>query len=243
VHAVRSMTLAIMMMFFMNSFCTMFVVAYTPKKTFSIDEIKREIESFVTLDDAIEREREGWDKGPCWLWTGRSLNSRGYGQYRRLGESRAHRVSHRVFNKNGEPLASELVVAHHCDRPQCVAPRHLFEATTQENADDMRNKRRESSGVRHSKIMKEVAAYGERNAMAKPDVRARYEQAIERKRERQRARDKELLQKFHNGTSVEDLASMFGLKPGTIKLIVRTSKCKPTIANGIENLDHEHLTE
>jgi len=65
----------------------------------------------------------------CWLWTGATFGD-GYGNCSRL---RAHRVSWELANG---PVPGGLCVLHHCDRPLCVRPRHLFLGTRKDNSDD-----------------------------------------------------------------------------------------------------------
>jgi hypothetical protein len=70
----------------------------------------------------------------CWAFTG-SLNGWGYGKMRWEGKHYgAHRVS---WEFHREPIPKGLCVLHHCDRPWCVNPDHLFCGTDQDNVADM----------------------------------------------------------------------------------------------------------
>ena len=84
-----------------------------------------------------------WDKvdirGPdeCWPWTG-STNKGGYGRYDR---TTAHRRAYKLTNG-----PTFLDVCHTCDNPPCCNPAHLFAGSELENAQDMKNKNRQSRG-------------------------------------------------------------------------------------------------
>jgi hypothetical protein len=85
------------------------------------------------LLDAIRVEPSG-----CWMWTKATVY--GYGQLYYEGRpQRAHRVSWRVFRG---PIPDGLYVLHHCDRPGCLNPDHLFLGTANDNHTDMTRKGR-----------------------------------------------------------------------------------------------------
>lgn len=79
----------------------------------------------------------------CWEWQGeRSRRVRGfeYGLVRlRQRRVMAHRYAYELFVA---PIPDGLFVLHSCDNPPCVNPEHLRPGTAQENADDMRLRRR-----------------------------------------------------------------------------------------------------
>jgi hypothetical protein len=79
----------------------------------------------------------------CWLWTGHR-NNKGYG-YLGFGTN-GKRTWHLVHRLSWEwtygPIPDDLCVLHHCDRPSCVRPDHLFLGTRPENTEDMRSKGR-----------------------------------------------------------------------------------------------------
>lgn len=92
--------------------------------------------------------------GPCWLWTGcRKVHRNPAFTYGRFTiddrQYIAHRVAYRL-ETGTDPGA--LQVCHHCDRPLCVRPSHLFCGTFQDNMDDKVAKGRQSapSGERAS---------------------------------------------------------------------------------------------
>lgn len=79
------------------------------------------------------------DLGPCWEWTGATVNG-GYGAVRWNRKTcRANRVSWAISN-GADP--GELDICHHCDNPKCVRPSHLFAGTADDNLEDMRSKGR-----------------------------------------------------------------------------------------------------
>ncbi len=78
-----------------------------------------------------------WSKvdttGDCWDWTA-GCDRDGYGRFR-LGrqKARAHRVA---WELTYGPIPEGLCVLHHCDRPVCVRPSHLFLGTNTDNTQD-----------------------------------------------------------------------------------------------------------
>jgi hypothetical protein len=72
-------------------------------------------------------------RGPCVLYEG-TTNGGGYGILPQPvhGSRLAHRAA--LAEKLGRPVEGHAL--HHCDTPACVAPRHLYEGSPQDNADD-----------------------------------------------------------------------------------------------------------
>jgi hypothetical protein len=69
----------------------------------------------------------------CWLWTGCKTEF-GYGRMRFHGvQQKAHRVAYALFAGDMRP---NLLVCHHCDRPACINPKHLFLGTHKDNTQD-----------------------------------------------------------------------------------------------------------
>ena len=92
----------------------------------------------------------------CWLWNG-SRNRGDYGTFPYQGESKAHRVSYRLFKGS---IPTGMNVLHRCDVPSCVNPDHLFLGTQKDNVLDMVQKKRHRCVPKH----------GEQNPMAKLTV-------------------------------------------------------------------------
>lgn len=85
-------------------------------------------------------EKVAYGMSDCWYWRG-SINRLGYGCMGALGESKAHRVSWRLFN--GDP--GDKMVLHKCDVRNCVNPAHLFLGTQLDNMRDCAAKGRHKS--------------------------------------------------------------------------------------------------
>lgn len=74
------------------------------------------------------------------MWTGH-LVGWGYGQVKSGGKIRmAHRVS---YETHIGPIPPGMLVCHHCDRPACINPAHLFIGTHKDNVADMMAKGRD----------------------------------------------------------------------------------------------------
>lgn len=88
----------------------------------------------------------------CWLWTGKSFSSYGYGllHIRGRGMVRAHRLSWEIHHGL---IPDGLWVLHHCDVPRCVRPDHLFLGTHADNMADAHRKGRLVCGQRHSRTL------------------------------------------------------------------------------------------
>ena len=82
----------------------------------------------------------------CWQWVAATTGS-GYGVFRIDGKLvRAHRWSYAKYR--GE-IPKGMHVCHHCDRPSCVRPSHLFLGTQADNLADMARKGRQAKGDTH----------------------------------------------------------------------------------------------
>ena len=97
----------------------------------------------------------------CWLWTG-AKGPKGYGQSNlRFGdcvEHRAHRIAWRLYKG---PIPKGLLVCHHCDKPSCVNPDHLFLGTHFDNIHDcIRKGRRSCPGILTPEQIHEIREAG-----------------------------------------------------------------------------------
>lgn len=136
----------------------------------------------------------------CWIWTG-SRNGDGYGLIAvgsrtdgSLSAMRAHRVA--FFIEHGRwPEPNAL---HACDNPPCVRvhPKHVFEGTPSDNMKDMYSKGRHGGNSQP----------GEWNPAAKLTI----DQVSD-------------IRRLHaqGGVTYEELASQFGVSPGSISNVVR----------------------
>ena len=74
----------------------------------------------------------------CWPFKG-TVDKDGYGKFRLIPESLAHRVAYLL--KVG-PIPKGAHVLHSCDNPPCCNPSHLFLGSPSINMKDMWDKRR-----------------------------------------------------------------------------------------------------
>jgi len=136
----------------------------------------------------------------CWWWTGHL--SRGYGQFwignRGKGERhQAHRLSWIIHN--GE-IPDGMQVLHNCqnkghfeDNRSCVNPEHLFLGTHKDNMADMVNKGHSDTSRGEQKHSAKITELD----VIKIRILVR------------------------NGAKQKDIASQFGLHPGSISVIVK----------------------
>lgn len=83
----------------------------------------------------------------CWIWL-KTRNRDGYGCLGFGGKQHlAHRLSYEV---HCGPLPRGTSVCHHCDKPACINPDHLFLGTQADNISDMVAKGRQARGRRVS---------------------------------------------------------------------------------------------
>lgn len=88
----------------------------------------------------------------CWDWPASTYRG-GYGHFGmfldgKMTMSRAHQISHRIFNPDDPVTEEKPYVLHSCDRPICVQPAHLRAGTEQENHDDAVARERVARGSR-----------------------------------------------------------------------------------------------
>ena len=81
------------------------------------------------------------DPDECWDWT-RGKDQAGYGIVLLNGRrDRTHRIA---WSLTRGDIPAGLFVCHHCDRPSCCNPNHLFLGSNSENIEDARRKGRMS---------------------------------------------------------------------------------------------------
>jgi hypothetical protein len=102
----------------------------------------------------------------CWLWRGGKMSG-GYGH---VWQDNRHQPVHRmVYSRLVAPIPEGLDICHHCDRPECCRPDHLFVGTHRENMHDAMRKGRLASlpGSQHPMAKLTEAQVAE--------IRARYD--------------------------------------------------------------------
>jgi DNA-binding CsgD family transcriptional regulator len=91
------------------------------------------------------------DDSDCWLW-GRAKSDSGYGHLLHLGRQRGvHVWMWEAYH--GRPVPPGMQVCHSCDVRACLNPNHLWLGSAADNAADMREKRRQARGSRHSQAL------------------------------------------------------------------------------------------
>lgn len=96
-------------------------------------------------------------QGPdaCWPWRA-GRDRQGYGKFwvrSGVGETgrtvHASRVALGLFL--GRPVADDKSACHHCDNPPCCNPAHLYEGSSDANANDRHSRGRDPHGERHGR--------------------------------------------------------------------------------------------
>lgn len=109
------------------------------------------LRDLLSVPPSQEESSRFWSKvhvlglDDCWEWmAGRFKN--GYGAFALRGcPIGAHRFS---FRDVRGVVQDGLHILHHCDRPPCVNPLHLFAGTPQDNTNDMLAKGRHVAAFR-----------------------------------------------------------------------------------------------
>jgi hypothetical protein len=154
---------------------------------------RKQVNQHSASSDSVTRllSHVAFGASDCWYWIG-SIDALGYGRFSHLEESRAHRVSYRIFHGD---IASSMKVMHKCDTRCCVNPAHLITGTQAQNVADMVSKRRQ----------KPTSLTGESNPMAKLTI----------------AKVAEMRALVGAGARQRDMCSMFGVSPMTVSRVIR----------------------
>lgn len=140
----------------------------------------------------------------CWLWKG-SSNYFGYGQ---VSVGRRPQMAHRIALglDLGRPVKTGSLALHRCDNPPCCNPRHLYEGSAADNANDRVVRGRSNTEQLSRTRIERGVARGERNPRAKLD----------------RAKADEIRRKYAAGHgSQQTLANEYGVDQTLISRIVR----------------------
>lgn len=99
----------------------------------------------VGLLEAIKAYSTVTESG-CWEWSGKCLDSYGYGIVTRNKKTmKAHRVAYELFKG---PIPDGMCVCHTCDNRRCCNPSHLWLGTNADNIRDKVDKGRHVQGER-----------------------------------------------------------------------------------------------
>lgn len=149
----------------------------------------------------------------CWEWQGqiqRRPDGIGYGLMRGIGGTKAKReYAHRVsfFIHHGRWPDAKMVIMHLCDNRRCVNPAHLREGTQGDNMRDAQTKGR--------------LPFGERNAMRRPDVRAKVTGERNPMAKLTTEQVAEIRARRAHGEGNNTLARQYGVSPAMICRIVK----------------------
>lgn len=165
---------------------------------FTTDEVKKFWERVDTSggDDA------------CWTWTG-AVSRYAYGLlFIRKRYIRAHRVSYALHHG---PIPDGYVIAHKCDNPSCVNPKHLWACTQMENIQDRNRKGRQDHGPNAPQW-----------TPPEPRGRIRGERAPRSRLTEEQVREiRRLYKKGVRGHGYSSLAKKFGVHDYAIEMIVK----------------------
>lgn len=103
------------------------------------------------------REEKFWSKvkrtnnpDECWEWQG-IKNSRGYGVSAILTVTPIIRSAHRKAFYYAYGIVPTAFICHTCDNPPCCNPKHLYEGSYQDNANDRVRRGRQLRGSLHGR--------------------------------------------------------------------------------------------
>ena len=194
--------------------------------------------NFTLTPSLIERFWAKVDRsGEHWLWTGGTTKG-GYGSISGGHRGKVVYAHHVAFALQNGEIPEGSVVRHKCDIKLCMRGSCLLPGSQLDNIRDREERGRTSSGVRHSRIMKKVAARGDRNgARTKPAARTRGDAHWLRKRPGEMAGSRNHLARLTEesipeirrlvsipGVKKKDVAAQYGIAPSTVTAIVNRTR-------------------
>lgn len=182
------------------------------------------------------------DAKGCRRWKG---HAKGYGSFRINGRFyQSNRIAY-WLSTGKDPLGKE--VCHTCDTPGCCEPRHLFEGTRKENAEDCVRKGRTASGDKNgsrtrpgsvprgnkhwSRRCPEKLPYGDRNGSRKhPERLKRWEENPQA--ELTTPQVVEILRRGRKGETHQSIADSFERSRSLVSMIISGKRWKHLHAEG-----------
>jgi len=138
-----------------------------PTRVKLLYNFEKSIEKILSKNlESIEKSEQMYNiilEKECWIWKNRTDRD-GYGVASDENNQsiQAHRLSFKLFK---DDIISKKIVAHYCDKPDCVNPNHLFLTTYEGNNKDRQLKNRSAFGKRNGMYTKpETRSFGNEKA-------------------------------------------------------------------------------